>query len=55
MPAKEIEQAGKTVGFNLDQLKRAKRRIGAESARQGFGPGSSCDWVLPDVEDPPAT
>jgi hypothetical protein len=45
-PVTEILKAGKDAGFSRDALKRAKRRIGAEYGRDGFGPGSKCNWTL---------
>lgn len=42
----DIKKAGSEDGFSLAALKRAKRRIGAKSDREGFGPGSKCYWTL---------
>jgi hypothetical protein len=39
--------AGKINGFTVNQVQRAKERIGAKSKRSGFGPGSTCEWYLP--------
>jgi hypothetical protein len=46
--AVDIYKAARDAGFSQDQAKRAKRRIGARSERQGFGPDSKCHWRLPD-------
>jgi putative DNA primase/helicase len=42
----DIRKAGAEDGFSLNALKRAKRRIGARTDRDGFGPGSKCYWIL---------
>lgn len=42
---KDIEKAGKDAGFSLSRLKRAKAKVGARSARDGFGPESRCYWT----------
>lgn len=42
-----IATDGRAAGFSPDQLKRAKRRIGAKSHRDGFGKGSQCHWEMP--------
>ena len=49
MLAAEIRRAGGDEGFNWDALKRSKRRIGAMTHREGFGPGSKCYWRLGDA------
>jgi len=43
---KEIWRRGKEEGFSRDALKRAKTRIGATTAREGFQ--SKCSWRLGD-------
>lgn len=42
----EIVSAGRMAGFSLSALNRSKRRIGAKTDRDRFGPGSKCSWVL---------
>jgi hypothetical protein len=44
--ANDIFQNGRKMGFSQNQLKGAKRRIGAETKREGFGPESQCTWRL---------
>jgi len=50
MPMRELERTAREEGFSTDQLKRAKRRIGAETEREGFGKSSVCYWRLPHSE-----
>jgi hypothetical protein len=47
---KELVRQGREVGFSEDKLKRAKKRIGAKSDRDGFGQGSKYDWFMPRKE-----
>jgi hypothetical protein len=47
--AVDVWRAGQDAGFSRDALKRAKLRIGAETEREGFGPGSKCYWRLGDA------
>ena len=42
----EVYRGGRDAGFSKDQLKRAKRRIGTVTRRDGFGPESKCAWAL---------
>jgi hypothetical protein len=52
----EIVKAGRDAGFHESALKRSKRRVGARTDRDGFGPGSKCYWTLagdPTDPDPP--
>ena len=42
----EILTAGSPNGFTRNTLRRAKKRLGARSCRQGFGPGSRLYWQL---------
>lgn len=44
--AVDLYKFGANSGFSKDQLKRAKKRIGAETIRQGFGPDAQCSWSL---------
>lgn len=44
-PANLIVQSGREAGFSEDQLKRAKKRLGIASQREGFGSGSRSLWV----------
>jgi hypothetical protein len=44
--AADIFKNGSDAGFSKDQLKRAKKRIGAATRRAGFGPESECRWAL---------
>lgn len=46
MLAADLLKAGRDAGFSLDQLKRAKERIGVRTIREGFGPGSKCSWSM---------
>jgi hypothetical protein len=41
-----ILEAGRDAGFAKGALNGAKRRIGAKTERDGFGPGSKCYWTL---------
>jgi hypothetical protein len=53
--ANHLRDAAKDAGFTWDEMKRAKTRIGAQSDRKGFGPGSKCYWHLGDLPDESAT
>src|SRR5688572_7295942 len=35
------------IGISPDQLVRARRRLGVEARREGFGPGGAWRWSLP--------
>ncbi|MDR3619227.1 MAG: AAA family ATPase [Paludisphaera borealis] len=45
--ATEVFARGAAVGLSEDQLKGAKLKLGAQSKRVGFGPGSHIEWVPP--------
>jgi putative DNA primase/helicase len=49
--ANHLREAASDAGFTWDDVKRAKRRIRAQSERKGFGPGSKCYWHLGDPPD----
>ena len=42
--AKDVMNAGRKVGYSVDQVKRAKKRLGIESMKAGMGSG--WDWVM---------
>lgn len=44
--ARDVIRDSKHAGFSEDQVKKARRRIGAESIRQGFGKGSTVIWAI---------
>lgn len=44
--ARDVIRDSKLAGFSEDQVKKARRRIGAESVRQGFGRGSTFIWAI---------
>jgi RecA-family ATPase len=46
VPVAELFGSGRDAGFSKDQLKRAKKRVGAATQREGFGTTSTCAWVL---------
>jgi hypothetical protein len=46
MAVPDLFKAGRDAGFSQHQLKRAKERIGAETIREGFGPGPKCSWSM---------
>jgi hypothetical protein len=46
VPHVEILTAGARNGFTRETLRRTKDRVGAESCRQGVGPGSRLFWRL---------
>jgi hypothetical protein len=50
-PPKDVEQEGKTAGFSIDQLKRAKSRAGVLSGKRGFGDSGQWVWLLREHED----
>jgi hypothetical protein len=53
MPQKEVVALGGPVGFSEDQLKRAKKKLGAmHRLVGGFGPGHHSEWFLPPDEAP---
>ena len=43
---RDIAREGRDAGFTPKQLEASKRRLGARSQREGFGPGSTCYWTL---------
>lgn len=49
-PVVEVLAAGEVAGFSEHQLNRARRRVGAVSWREGFGPGAVQLWAM---ERPP--
>ena len=44
--ARDVIRDGKLAGFSEDQVKKARRRIGATSTRQGFGKGATVVWCI---------
>lgn len=44
-PAAEILKDGRAAGFSESTLKRAKRKAGIDSQRDGFGKGSKVTWT----------
>lgn len=44
--ARDVIRDGKLAGFSEDQIKKARRRIGAATIRQGFGRGSTFIWAI---------
>lgn len=44
--ARDVIRDGKLAGFSEDQVKKARRRIGAATIRQGFGRGSTFIWAI---------
>jgi hypothetical protein len=56
-PAVDALKAARHDGHAERTVKRAKVRLGVESSREGFGPGSRVLWFLPDrpsIPDQPA-
>lgn len=51
MPAKDVKQEAKENSIAERTLKRAKKAIGAEARRQGFGRGATWYWALPGTWD----
>ena len=51
MPSKDIEQAAKDVGVRWRTLQRAKKTLGVQSYREGFGQGAVWKWMLPHPQD----
>jgi hypothetical protein len=49
IPATEIESAARSAGIAYHTLRHAKKSIGAESFRVGFGKDSVCSWRLQDA------
>lgn len=49
--AREIEVAARGAGFAFRTLERAKKGIGAESVRKGFGKESTSFWRLADASN----
>jgi hypothetical protein len=47
MPQKQIEAAAAQRGFTVDQLKYAKRRLGVEARKEGFGKDGAWAWAFP--------
>jgi hypothetical protein len=43
---RDVIHDGKLAGFSEDQIKKARRRVGATSIRQGFGKGSTVIWAI---------
>lgn len=44
--ARDVIRDGKLAGFSEDQIKKARKRVGANSTRQGFGKGSAVIWAI---------
>jgi hypothetical protein len=44
---KQIVAAGSEQGLSEDQLKRAKKKLGLDWRREGFGKGGEIFWALP--------
>jgi hypothetical protein len=42
--AKDVTNAGRKVGYSVDQVKRAKKKLGIESMKAGMGGG--WDWAM---------
>jgi hypothetical protein len=58
IPVTEIKEIAADSGISESTLERAKRSLGIESKRKGFGEGGAWEWSLPDhqpddVEDLP--
>ncbi|MFE5480526.1 AAA family ATPase [Nocardia sp. NPDC056541] len=47
--ATEIFERGKARGYTEDRLRRARKRIGAEMFREGFGKGGVFMWRIPEA------
>jgi len=41
---------GRKAGFSEDQVRKARKRVGAKTARQGFGAGSSVRWSIDAID-----
>jgi AAA domain len=54
LPARAVLAAAREAGVAERTLKRAKRREGVRTIRQGFGTGSVWLWSLPPTEPPSA-
>jgi hypothetical protein len=46
-PSSEVFKAAIDAGYSRDQVKDAKRRIGAVAHRHGFQEGAQWTWQLP--------
>jgi hypothetical protein len=46
VPAAELQRAGEAAGFSRSKIQRARSRVGAETLREGFGPGAKVYWQL---------
>lgn len=44
--ARDVLRDGRLSGFSEDALKKARRRLGIDSRRQGFGKGSTVVWSI---------
>ncbi|HVR07887.1 MAG TPA: AAA family ATPase [Thermoanaerobaculia bacterium] len=55
LPARAVLAAAREAGVAERTLKRAKRREGVRTIRQGFGTGSVWLWSLPAVETTPTS
>jgi hypothetical protein len=44
--ARDVIRDGRASGFTEDAVKKARRRVGATSERQGFGKGSTVVWTI---------
>jgi AAA domain len=45
VPAQDVKKKAHAAGYSLDQVKRAKKRLGIESVKAGMGGG--WEWVAP--------
>ncbi|MDK9646989.1 AAA family ATPase [Propionibacterium freudenreichii] len=50
LKAKEAKAAARQAGYSIDQTNRAKRKLGMDSKRSGFGKNSEVFWVLPGTD-----
>ncbi|MDK9646407.1 hypothetical protein FAM19022_001179, partial [Propionibacterium freudenreichii] len=45
-----VAAAARQAGYSIDQTNRAKRKLGMDSKRSGFGKNSEVFWVLPGTD-----
>ena len=51
IPAKQVKSDADAAGLSWATIRRAKNRLALTIKREGFGPGSSILWAIPDTID----
>lgn len=49
VPSDQLKSEADAAGHSDKTLRRAKAKLGVRAGREGFGPGSTCFWELPET------